>query len=87
MPTELVTRRVQRHEGLLVLVPSAPNSRVPRDLTLSAFVDALCENFTKYQRFSDGQYWIVPTAKQRSFVQRIIKAEECFHFSEVPSSP
>jgi hypothetical protein len=54
-------------------------------LPLPAFVEVLCENFTKYQRFADGQYQIVPTAKQKAFLQRIICAEECFHFSEVGS--
>jgi len=53
--------------------------------SLPEFVEVLCENFTKYQRFADGQYQIVPTAKQKAFLQRIICAEECFHFSEVGS--
>ena len=54
-------------------------------LPLGNFVDELCENFTKYQRSIDGQYQIVPTEKQKQFLQRIIRAEECFHFSEVGS--
>lgn len=54
-------------------------------LPLDNFVDELCENFTKYQRSIDGQYQIVPTEKQKQFLQRIIRAEECFHFSEVGS--
>jgi hypothetical protein len=56
-----------------------------RDLPLSDFVDNLCENFTKYQRFVDGACQIVPTEKQKLFLQKIIKSEECFHFSEVGS--
>ena len=32
-----------------------------------------------------GQYQIVPTAKQKAFLEKIIKAKECFHFSEVGS--
>ncbi len=54
-------------------------------LPLPDFVDVLCANFTKYQRFIDGQYQIVPTPKQKAFLQRIISADECFHFSEVGS--
>ena len=54
-------------------------------LPLAAFIDALCENFTRYQRFTDGQYQIIPTQKQKLFLQRIIRSEECFHFSEVGS--
>jgi hypothetical protein len=56
-----------------------------QDLPLSNFVDILCENFTKFQRFVDGAYQIVPTVKQKEFLQKIIKSEECFHFSEVGS--
>lgn len=56
-----------------------------RHLPLAEFVEALCENFKQYQRFIDGQYQIIPTAKQKQFLQRIICAEECFHFSEVGS--
>jgi hypothetical protein len=37
------------------------------------------------QRFTDNAYQIVPTEKQKAFLQRIICAEECFHFSEVGS--
>ena len=55
-------------------------------LPLADFIDVLCENFTKYQRHTDdGQYQIVPTPKQKAFLQRIVCAEECFHFSEVGS--
>jgi hypothetical protein len=56
-----------------------------KQLPLGEFIDALCENFTKYQRFIDGQYQIVPRQKQKDFLRRIICAEECFHFSEVGS--
>ena len=61
------------------------------------FIEELCKNFCKYQRWSEGApaqfgapaqpagYQIVPTAKQKAFLQRIITAEECFHFSEVGS--
>ncbi len=52
---------------------------------LAEFVDALCGNFTRYQRFTDGQFQIVPTTKQKSFLQRIITSAEPFHFSEVGS--
>jgi hypothetical protein len=56
------------------------------DMPLAQFVDVLCENFTKYQRHVDGgHYQIVPTAKQKAFLQRIVCSEECFHFSEVGS--
>lgn len=55
-------------------------------LPLTDFIDVLCENFTRYQRVTDdGQCQIVPTAKQKAFLRRIITAEECFHFSEVGS--
>ena len=47
------------------------------DLPLPQFVDVLCDNFTRYQRQIDGQYQIVPTQKQKEFLQRIITAEEC----------
>jgi len=56
-----------------------------KDLPLGDFIDVLCDNFTRYQRFTDGRYQIIPTAKQKAFLQRIICAEECFHFSEVGS--
>lgn len=55
------------------------------DLPLATFIDALCENFTKYQRFVEGECQIVPRAKQKSFLKKIICGEECFHFSEVGS--
>ena len=54
-------------------------------LALPAFVDVLCQNFAKYQRQVDGQYQIIPTDKQKAFLQHIITAEACFHFSEVGS--
>ena len=54
-------------------------------LPLADFVDVLCDNFTKYQRVIDGQCQIVPTAKQKLFLQKIVSADECFHFSEVGS--
>jgi len=54
------------------------------NLPLRGFIDVLCENFTRYQRFTeDGQYQIVPTEKQKQFLERIICGEESFHFSEV----
>lgn len=56
------------------------------NMPLPDFIEVLCSNFTKYQRRTDdGQYQIVPTEKQKAFLQRIICAEECFHFSEVGS--
>jgi len=56
-----------------------------RDMPLAAFVDVLCKNFTEYQQQFNGQFQIVPTDKQKQFLQRIVKAPECFHFSEVGS--
>jgi len=53
---------------------------------LTEFIEFLCNNFKKYQRFTeDGQYQIVPTQKQKAFLRSIICAEKCFHFSEVGS--
>ena len=34
-------------------------------LPLAAFVEVLCEHFTRYQRCVDGAYQIVPTTKQK----------------------
>jgi len=56
-----------------------------KKLPLDQFIDVLCDNFTKYQRFIDGEYQIVPRPKQKAFLKKIICAEECFHFSEVGS--
>jgi hypothetical protein len=57
-----------------------------KSMPLDGFIDKLCDNFTKYQRFTeDGEYLIVPRPKQKDFLKRIICAEECFHFSEVGS--
>ena len=53
------------------------------ELPLVDFIDILCANFTRYQRYAEGQYQIVPTKKQKRFLQHIICAKECFHFSEV----
>lgn len=61
------------------------NLSIHANLPLDRFIDVLCENFTKYQRFIDGNYQIIPTAKQKAFLTRIICADECFHFSEVGS--
>lgn len=55
------------------------------DKPLNEFVEILCENFKSYQRFTDGAYQIIPTEKQKKFLQKIICAPECFHFSEVGS--
>eukprot|EP00978_Attheya_sp_CCMP212_P000106 scaffold206_cov54-Attheya_sp.AAC.3 len=87
-----------REAIIYVLNRSSPNSHYDsifqkqffdlnqhKDVPLNDFIDVLCENFTKYQRHVDGQYQIVPTAKQKAFLSRIICAEECFHFSEVGS--
>jgi hypothetical protein len=55
-----------------------------RDVPLEMFIDVLCDNFARYQRFIDGQYQIIPTERQKAFLKRIIvNTEECFHFSEV----
>jgi hypothetical protein len=56
-----------------------------KHLPLREFIDKLCENFPRYQRFVDGEYQIVPREKQKRFLERIICGEECFHFSEVGS--
>ncbi len=56
-----------------------------KNLPLRDFIDKLCENFPRYQRFVDGEYQIVPREKQKRFLERIICGEECFHFSEVGS--
>jgi hypothetical protein len=85
-------------EAILYVLNSSSNAHYDRifepqffdlnqheQLPLGDFIDALCENFTKYQRFIDGQYQIVPRQKQKDFLRRIICAEECFHFSEVGS--
>jgi hypothetical protein len=53
--------------------------------SLDEFIDVLSDNFSKYQRFIDGEYQIVPRPKQKAFLKRIITSEECFHFSEVGS--
>ncbi len=55
------------------------------DKPLDEFIDVLCDNFARYQRFADGAYQIVPTDKQKAFLHHIVTAEECFHFSEVGS--
>lgn len=57
-----------------------------KNLPLRDFIDVLCDNFTRYQRFTeDGQYQIIPTEKQKRFLEKIICGKECFHFSEVGS--
>jgi hypothetical protein len=56
-----------------------------RDLPLTEFIEKLAEDFTRYQRQIDGRCQIVPRAKQKAFLERIITAEEAFHFSEVGS--
>lgn len=86
-------------EAIMYVIDRAPNAHYERifekqffdlnkyeSLPLAEFIEKLCENFTHYQPFTDDrQYQIVPTAKQKAFLQRIICAEECFHFSEVGS--
>ncbi len=49
-------------------------------LPLSDFVDVLGANFQKYQRYTNGRYQIVPTEKQKQFLQRILRDEEFFQF-------
>lgn len=56
-----------------------------KDLPLDGFIGVLCDNFQRYQRHVDGQCQIKPTEKQKSFLKKIICADECFHFSEVGS--
>eukprot|EP00804_Cyclotella_cryptica_P011896 CCRYP_004399-RA/>CCRYP_004399-RA protein AED:0.06 eAED:0.06 QI:211/0.78/0.8/1/0.71/0.6/15/1860/1813 len=57
-----------------------------KTLPLREFIDVLCNNFMRYQRYTeDGQYQIIPSDKQKRFLERIICGEECFHFSEVGS--
>ena len=52
---------------------------------LDEFIEHLCEDFTRYQRFIDGECQIVPRPKQKEFLKKIICAKESFHFSEVGS--
>ncbi len=54
-------------------------------LPLRDFIEVLAENFTRYQRYVDGEYQIVPREKQKRFLEHIICGDECFHFSEVGS--
>lgn len=54
-------------------------------LPLRDFIEILADNFTRYQRFVDGEYQIVPREKQKRFLEHIICGDECFHFSEVGS--
>lgn len=55
-------------------------------LPMRDFIDKLCDSFTRYQRFTEeNQYQIIPTEKQKRFLEKIICGEECFHFSEVGS--
>mmetsp|Transcript_31959 Transcript_31959/g.48617 ORF Transcript_31959/g.48617 Transcript_31959/m.48617 type:complete len:1929 (-) Transcript_31959:223-6009(-) len=56
-----------------------------KDEPLEKFIDLLCQNFTKYQRFIDGDYQIKPTLKQKAFLKSIICAENPLMFSEVGS--
>lgn len=57
-----------------------------QDLSLDDFIEVLCENFTKYQRWTDdGEYEIVPRPKQKAFLKRIICSKTPMHFSEVGS--
>ena len=56
-----------------------------QDAPLEEFIDILCDNFTKYQRFIDGAYQIIPTAKQKAFLKRIVCADHPLMFSEVGS--
>jgi hypothetical protein len=56
-----------------------------KTMPLVDFIDVLCDNFTKYQRFIDGEYQIIPTTKQRVFLQQIICANHPLMFSEVGS--
>ena len=57
-----------------------------KNMSLDDFVEILCDNFTKYQRFTDDkQYQIIPREKQKLFLKKIVRSEECFHFSEVGS--
>lgn len=59
------------------------NKKSIRDLPIDDFIEVLCKNFTRYQRYIDGQYQIIPTAKQKAFLKKIIISEEPCHFSEV----
>lgn len=56
-----------------------------KNLPLRDFIEVLSENFTRYQRYVDGEYQIVPREKQKRFLEHIITGSECFHFSEVGS--
>lgn len=59
------------------------NQKHLKDLPLVEFIAVLCENFTRYQRYIDGQYQIIPTDKQKLFLEKIIRSDEPCHFSEV----
>ena len=54
-----------------------------KELELPEFIDKLCEEFMRYQRYTDGRCQIVPRQSQKEFLHRIITGKECFHFSEV----
>lgn len=56
-----------------------------KHLPLRAFIEVLSQNFTRYQRYVDGEYQIVRREKQKRFLEHIICGDECFHFSEVGS--
>lgn len=46
----------------------------------SQFIEVLSDNFTKYQRWTDGDYEIRPRQKQKDFLKRIICSETPMHF-------
>lgn len=56
-----------------------------KNLPLRDLIEVLSENFTRYQRYVDGEYQIIPRQKQKQFLEHIIRGDECFHFSEVGS--
>lgn len=57
-----------------------------KDMPLVDFIEVLCGNFTKYQRFTeDGEYEIVPRANQKEFLRQIICSDTPLHFSAVGS--
>jgi hypothetical protein len=56
-----------------------------KNLPLRELIEVLSENFTRYQRYVDGEYQIIPREKQKQFLEHIIRGDECFHFSEVGS--
>ena len=76
-----VERALRRHLRAAVLRPEPARAAAARRLCGRAVRQLHALPALR----STAQYQIVPTDKQKQFLQRIICAEECFHFSEVGS--